>query len=109
MKTAADFGLQLRHERERQGVKQAELAEKADVSVRWLSNFERGKSPRAELTKVVHVARALGMTFEFAEERQVELPEEHRELVDAFRNRSGIAVGSRRPSLIEVVTRRGEE
>lgn len=68
IKTAPDLGYALRAEREDQGITQANLAEQADVSVRWLSNFERGKSPRAELIKVMHVARALGLTFDLARE-----------------------------------------
>lgn len=75
IKTAPDVGYALRAEREAQGITQADLAEQADVSVRWLSNFERGKSPRAELIKVIHVARALGLTFELArEEKPKETP-----------------------------------
>lgn len=84
IKTAADFGYQLREERERRGMTQAELAVRADVSTRWLSNFERGKSPRAELIKVMHVARALGLTFELAEERQREISPHQQALVNAF-------------------------
>ena len=84
IKTAADFGFQLREERERRGITQAELAVLADVSIRWLSNFERGKSPRAELIKVMHVARALGMAFELVEERERKISPSHQALVDAF-------------------------
>ena len=69
IKTAPDLGYALRAERVNQGLTQADLADRADVSVRWLSNFERGKAPRAELIKVMHVARALGMAFELAPEK----------------------------------------
>ncbi|MFC5338052.1 helix-turn-helix domain-containing protein [Leucobacter denitrificans] len=84
IQTAADFGYQLREEREKRGITQAELAARADVSTRWLSNFERGKSPRAELIKVLHVAKSLGLTFELAEVRQKELPPQQQALMDAF-------------------------
>lgn len=67
IKTAPDFGYALRTAREEQGLTQVDLAKRADVSVRWLSNFERGKSPRAELIKVMHVARALGFVFQLTE------------------------------------------
>ena len=70
IRTAPDFGHTLRTAREEQGLTQAEVAVRADVSVRWLSNLERGKSPRAELIKVMHVARALGYVFHLAEEEQ---------------------------------------
>lgn len=83
IKTAADFGYQLREERERRGMTQAELAARANVSVRWLSNFERGQSPRAELIKVMHVARALKMTFELVEERERKISPSQQALVDA--------------------------
>lgn len=85
MRTAADFGYRVREERERQGTTQAALAERADVSIRWLSNFERGKSPRAELIKVVHVARALGLVFELAEESSPALSETQQRLLTSIR------------------------
>ncbi len=86
MKTAADFGYRLREEREARGITQADLAKRANVSVRWLSNFERGKSPRAELIKVIHVARALGLAFELSEVRLLPLSSSDQALVDAFRS-----------------------
>lgn len=86
IRTAADFGYRLREEREKRGITQADLAGRANVSVRWLSNFERGKSPRAELIKVVHVARALGLAFELSEERQPRIAPTQQAIVDAFRS-----------------------
>ncbi|WP_083506616.1 helix-turn-helix transcriptional regulator [Leucobacter sp. G161] len=47
LRSAAEFGYRVREARERQGITQAALAERVNVSIRWLSNFERGKSPRA--------------------------------------------------------------
>jgi len=86
MRTSADFGYRVREERERQGITQAELAGRADVSVRWLSNFERGKSPRAELIKVVHVVRALGLVFALAEDSSLQLSEAQQRLVKSVRD-----------------------
>ncbi|MFZ1381625.1 MAG: helix-turn-helix transcriptional regulator [Scrofimicrobium sp.] len=86
LKTARDFGFRLRAERESQGLTQEELAARSDVSVRWLSNFERGKSPRAELIKVLHVARALGLAFEVNQVREPKLSPEDRALLDAWRD-----------------------
>lgn len=88
IRTTADFGYQLREERERRGLTQRELATRAGVSPRWLSNFERGKSPRAELIKVVHLARALQLTFELTEERPREIPPSQQALIDAFKQDS---------------------
>lgn len=85
MRTAADFGYRVREERERQGITQATLASRADVSIRWLSNFERGKSPRAELIKVVHVARALGLVFTLTEDTPPTLSEAQQRLLASAR------------------------
>ena len=63
LETTAAFGLALRQAREDRGLTQTQLAELANVSQRWLSNFERGQAPRAELVKVFQVARALGRVF----------------------------------------------
>lgn len=56
-----ELGAAVRQLREECGMLQADLARLADVSVRWLSNFERGQSPRAELFKVLGVITALDM------------------------------------------------
>jgi len=85
MRTSADFGYRVHEERERQGITQAELAGRADVSV-WLSNFERGKSPRAELIKVVHVVRALGLVFALDEDPSPQLSEAQQRLVKSVRD-----------------------
>lgn len=89
IRTAADFGYRLREEREKRGITQADLAARAGVSIRWLSNFERGKSPRAELIKVLHVTRALGLAFEVAQERERRIAPSQQALVEAFKNSSG--------------------
>lgn len=85
IKRTEDFGFLLRSERVERGMTQAELAKKAEVSQRWLSTFESGKSPRAELTKVLSVARALGLVFLLAEETKPELPAELQAIDDAAR------------------------
>lgn len=45
--------------RRAQGLTQAELAAQARVSTRWLSLFENGKSPGADLSKVLGVLATL--------------------------------------------------
>lgn len=84
IRSAADFGFQLRAERERRGLTQVELASLSGVSPRWLSNFERGKAPRAEITKVVHVARALGLVFTITADQPRVLEPQAQALMDAF-------------------------
>jgi transcriptional regulator with XRE-family HTH domain len=84
IRSAADFGFQLRAERERRGLTQVELASISGVSPRWLSNFERGKAPRAEITKVVHVARALGLVFTITVDQPRVLEPQAQAFMDAF-------------------------
>jgi transcriptional regulator with XRE-family HTH domain len=43
------------------GLTQAELASRARVSTRWLSMFENGKTPGAEISKVLGVLATLGV------------------------------------------------
>jgi len=85
IRTSVDFGYRMREERERRGITQAALAARADVSIRWLSNFERGKAPRAELIKVMHVARALGLAFELAPDARPVLDETQQGILDSVR------------------------
>lgn len=47
--------------RRARGLTQAELAARARVSTRWLSLFENGKSPGADLSRVLGVLAALGV------------------------------------------------
>jgi transcriptional regulator with XRE-family HTH domain len=44
------------------GLTQAQLAEQARVSRQWLSEFENGKTPGADLSKVLAVLVTLGVT-----------------------------------------------
>jgi len=55
----ADIGQAIRAERTAQNMTQAELAAKAGVSRRWLSEIEKGH-PTAELGLVLAVFRRLG-------------------------------------------------
>lgn len=107
MRTAADFGYQVRAERERQGITQAALAARADVSIRWLSNFERGKSPRAELIKVVHVARALGLHFTLSEETTPSLSETQQRLLTTIRKSLPSTTTS--PALAQMAVTAGDQ
>lgn len=107
MRTAADFGYRVREERERQGITQAALAARADVSIRWLSNFERGKSPRAELIKVVHVARALGLVFALTEDTRPALSETQQRLLTAIRK--GLPSTTISPALTQMIPTVGDQ
>lgn len=107
MRTAADFGYRVREERERQGITQAALAARADVSIRWLSNFERGKSPRAELIKVVHVARALGLVFALTEDTRPALSETQQRLLTSIRK--GLPSTTISPDLTQMVLTVGDQ
>jgi HTH-type transcriptional regulator/antitoxin HipB len=72
--TARDLGLYLRDERRRAGLSQSAVAERAEVSRRWLVNFENGKAT-AEFGLILKVIRALGLIVEVktAPARQVDL------------------------------------
>jgi len=56
-----DLGAELRVERRRQGLTQAEVAQRANVSRAFVIDLERGRRPAAELTRVLSVAAALGL------------------------------------------------
>ena len=53
-----ELGAEVRAERHRRGLTQAELAARAGVSREWLSRLERG-APRLEADKVLGVLRVL--------------------------------------------------
>ncbi|RZU51733.1 helix-turn-helix protein [Krasilnikovia cinnamomea] len=61
--TAHDLSLFLREERRHAGLSQSDVAARAGVSRRWLSDFEGGKVT-AEVGLVVKVIRALGLMME---------------------------------------------
>lgn len=53
------LGAALRERRERAALTQAQVADRAAVSRAFLIDLERGRRPRAELTRVLSVMRAL--------------------------------------------------
>lgn len=57
---ARDLGLHVRERRRAAGLTQQELATRARVSRRWLSDLEAGK-PSAEIGLVLRVVAALGL------------------------------------------------
>ena len=61
--SARDVAYMVSHLRRQAGVTQQELAMRAGVSVRWLSNFESGKTT-VELAHVLRVYQALGYNFD---------------------------------------------
>ncbi|MEU2199834.1 helix-turn-helix domain-containing protein [Isoptericola sp. NPDC019482] len=58
------LGAALRERRERAGLTQARLAEKAGVSRAFVIDLEAGKRARAELVRVLAVMRALELAIE---------------------------------------------
>ena len=58
--TVGQLGMEIRRLRLAAGLTQAELAERAGVSRRWVGQVERGHL-RAEADKVMRVVRALGL------------------------------------------------
>lgn len=62
--TVRDLGAAVRHRRREAGLTQAMLADRAGVSRQWLSGFESGKNPAAEVGKVLDVLTALGLALE---------------------------------------------
>jgi transcriptional regulator with XRE-family HTH domain len=61
--TAMSFGTQLRRLREKAGLSQRGLAERAGVSLRSVQNWEQGhRAPRAR--PLLALARALGVSVE---------------------------------------------
>lgn len=57
---------QLKHYREKAGLSQAQLADKADISVRTLQDYEQDRKPLegARAITVLTLARILGCTVE---------------------------------------------
>ena len=60
---ARDLGLYVRDQRRAARLNQTDLAAKAGVSRRWLSDLEAGK-PTIEVGLVFHVISALGLYFD---------------------------------------------
>lgn len=65
MQTVGQFGFEVRRLRATADMTQAELAERAGVSRRWLGRLERGHTG-AELDNIMRLTRALGLTLKFA-------------------------------------------
>ena len=62
--TVGQLGMEIRRLRLAAELTQAELAERAGVSRRWLGQLERGHL-RAETDKLMRVVRALGLAVRF--------------------------------------------
>lgn len=62
--TVRDLGAAVRRTRREAGLSQQTLADKARVSRQWLSRFESGKNPSAELRKVLDLLGALGLAID---------------------------------------------
>ncbi|KFI48046.1 helix-turn-helix domain-containing protein [Bifidobacterium amazonense] len=65
IRTMYDVGLAIRSGRERAGLSQQQLADRAMVSRSWLAKVETGKAS-FDLRKVLMVAQTLGMTVEIS-------------------------------------------
>lgn len=61
--STATLGALVREARQRQGLTQAQLAERMGVTQKWVSKLERG-NPRAEVQLVLDVFVALGMELD---------------------------------------------
>ena len=59
--TARDLGAAVRAARQRGGMSQQALADRAGVPRQWVSRLETGSNPGAELRKVLDVLAALGL------------------------------------------------
>ncbi|WP_419840752.1 helix-turn-helix domain-containing protein [Candidatus Poriferisodalis sp.] len=64
MRTVGQFGAEVRRLRESAGLSQAQLADQAGISRRWLGRLERGHTG-AELGNVMRLTRALGVALRF--------------------------------------------
>jgi HTH-type transcriptional regulator/antitoxin HipB len=62
--TVRDLGATVRQARVARGLSQKALAEQARVSRQWLSRFESGKNPSAELLKVLDVFSSLNLVID---------------------------------------------
>ncbi len=71
------LGAALRERRERAGLTQGRLAERAGVSRAFVIDLERGRRPRAELHRVLAVMRALDAAITLADNQ-------HRDTEDAL-------------------------
>ncbi|MBM2618115.1 helix-turn-helix transcriptional regulator [Actinoplanes sp. LDG1-06] len=72
LSNATDLGVHLRDRRRASAMTQAQLAVRAGVSRRWLSDLEAGK-PTAEIGLVFKVVAALGLFLDARPEPEPEL------------------------------------
>jgi len=79
LRTVRDLGAAVRRTRQAAGLSQQSLAVEARVSRQWLSRFEAGKNPAAELQKVLDVLGALGLAVDL-----IRVPELESENADPF-------------------------
>lgn len=61
VRSAREIGALVRAERDKAGLTQAQLADRAQVSRRWLIATESGEHPRAEVSRLLRVFDALGL------------------------------------------------
>ncbi|MCM4079475.1 helix-turn-helix domain-containing protein [Paractinoplanes hotanensis] len=72
LSNSTDLGLYLRERRRAAGMTQVQLADRAGVSRRWLSDLEAGK-PTAEVGLVFKVVSALGLLIDVRVEPEPEI------------------------------------
>lgn len=70
-RTPREAGIALRHLREEAGLSQAALADRAQVSKRWLVAFENGK-PSVDMSRVMDAFAALDMAFDVVADPEAE-------------------------------------
>ena len=68
--TPPQIGAAIRSARKRAGITQAELADRAGVSRRWLITLERGQAERAELGKILDTLDTLDLTITITPRRK---------------------------------------
>jgi len=66
IRTTRDLGVAVNAARTALGMTQAELAERAQVSRRWIVALERGFTPGLDFTRVMKTLYALDLQFEAA-------------------------------------------
>jgi len=69
LRNEIELGAALKYRRERANLTQSEVAERANVSRAFVIDLERGRRPRAELTRVLSVVRALDAALTLVDHR----------------------------------------
>lgn len=89
VRSVSQLGAAVREARDKAGLTQQQLADKAGVSRRWLSTLENGQNLGAELTKVFRAVDALGLELSLG---AAPAPTEHEaELLDLLDRGTGPA------------------